>query len=174
MRISGKLSKAWWMSVELLLRIVVGPTLRAFLLRTAGASIGLNVRVYETQFINLGRGFRNLVLEDDVHVGHGCILDLEGTVTIERGAVLSPGVTVMSHADPGSSHGSPLADRHEPVVAGVHIGEYAWLGSRSLVLAGVSVGAQVTIAAGAVVVADVPAGETWGGVPARRLRSEPE
>ena len=169
MKTGGKLVKGWWMVVELLLRIIIVPRIRSRLLRWAGASIGDNVRTYEAQFINLTRGFTNLVVDSDVHIGHGCILDLEGGVTIARGAVLSPGVIILSHSDPGSSHGSPLVAEHGVLIAPVHIGEHAWLGASSVVLAGVSIGDRATIAAGAVVISDVPIGETWGGVPARRL-----
>jgi acetyltransferase-like isoleucine patch superfamily enzyme len=158
------------MIAELILRATIAPRVRGRLLGWCGATIGHNVRVYEAQFINLREGFRNLTLEDDSHVGHGCIIDLEGPVTLKRGAVLAPGVMVLSHSDPGSSHHSPLADEYGVQVAAVVIGEFAWLGARSVVLPGVTIGDGAVVAAGGVVTSDVPSGEVWGGVPARRIR----
>ena len=51
----------------------------------------------------------------------------------------------------------------------VRIGSNVWLGTQVVVLPGVSIGDGAIIGAGAVVTKDVPAGETWGGVPARPL-----
>ena len=50
------------------------------------------------------------------------------------------------------------------------IGNNVWLGAGAVVLHGVSIGDGAVIGANAVVVKDVPAGEIWGGVPARRIR----
>ena len=51
----------------------------------------------------------------------------------------------------------------------VRLGKNVWLGAHVVVLAGVQIGDNAVIGAGAVVTKDVPAGETWAGVPARRL-----
>jgi acetyltransferase-like isoleucine patch superfamily enzyme len=166
---SGKLRKGYWMLVERLIRLAIGPRLRSRLIRWAGADIGENVRIYEAHFINLRRGFRPLRIADDVHVGHGCIIDLEGGVEIGEGAVLSPGVVVMSHSDPGSSHDSPLVEKFGVKADPVQIGRHVWVGANATLLSGTAVGDSATIAAGAVVTTEVPAGETWGGVPARKL-----
>ena len=53
----------------------------------------------------------------------------------------------------------------------IKIGENVWIGAHVVVLPGVSVGDGAIIGAGAVVNRDVPPGETWGGVPARKLVS---
>jgi acetyltransferase-like isoleucine patch superfamily enzyme len=50
------------------------------------------------------------------------------------------------------------------------IGNHVWLAANCIVLQGVTVGDHVVIAAGAVVTSDVPAGEIWGGIPARFLK----
>jgi acetyltransferase-like isoleucine patch superfamily enzyme len=48
------------------------------------------------------------------------------------------------------------------------------IGAGAVILPGIRLGAGCTIGAGAVVTKDVPAGETWVGVPARRQPRFPE
>lgn len=51
----------------------------------------------------------------------------------------------------------------------VTIGQDVWIGAQVVVLPSVTVGDGAVIAAGAVVTKSVPAGEIWGGVPARKI-----
>jgi len=53
---------------------------------------------------------------------------------------------------------------------GVVIGDAAYLGMNASVRQGVTIGAGSTIGMGAAVLHDVPPGQTWAGVPAKRLR----
>lgn len=55
--------------------------------------------------------------------------------------------------------------------APVNIGDDVFIGARSIICKGVSVGDCSIIAAGSVVVKDIPAGELWGGNPAKFIRS---
>lgn len=52
---------------------------------------------------------------------------------------------------------------------GVRIGEAAYLGMNAAVRQGVTIGEGATIGMGATVLTDVPADQTWAGVPARQL-----
>ncbi len=45
-----------------------------------------------------------------------------------------------------------------------------WIGARVIILRGCRIGKRSVIAAGAVVCQDVPPGEIWGGVPAKRIK----
>ncbi|WP_177200061.1 acyltransferase [Sphingomonas rubra] len=113
------------------------------------------------------------------------------TVTIGEGATLSLGsgyvngdASISCFLDVRIGHGVAIGpefmliddDRHQlsgtrgtsgPIVVGDHV----WLGSRVTVLKGVTIGNGAVIAAGSVVTKDVAAGELWGGVPARHLRT---
>jgi sugar O-acyltransferase (sialic acid O-acetyltransferase NeuD family) len=52
----------------------------------------------------------------------------------------------------------------------VSVGECAYLGQRCSVREQLSIGARAVVGMGAVVLQDVPAGEVWAGVPARRIQ----
>jgi serine acetyltransferase len=57
-------------------------------------------------------------------------------------------------------------------LAPVRIGDRATVGVNSVIMAGVTLGEDAIVAAGSVVPPDtaIPAGELWGGIPARRIR----
>lgn len=57
------------------------------------------------------------------------------------------------------------------LAGGVVVGSGAYLGAGALVREGVRIGEGALVGMGSVVLADVPAGQTWAGVPARRLSS---
>lgn len=157
--------------LEKLLRWCIAPRLRAKMLRLCGAKIGKNVRIYEVQLFNLELGFANLRIGDNVHIGPGCRLDLAGPLRINERSTLSPGVTILTHSDPGSSHCSRLVERYPPLIAGVDIGSDCWLGANATLLAGVAIGDLTVIAAGSVVTRSVPPGSLMAGVPARLKKS---
>lgn len=112
---------------------------------------------------------RSMLAEDTV-IGRGSILlaGVVATAQVEVGdhVVCMPGV-VLTHDDRVESFVTLCAG----VVLGgtVTVGRSAYLGMAASVREGRSIGAGSTIGMGAAVVTDVPAGETWAGVPARRL-----
>lgn len=52
----------------------------------------------------------------------------------------------------------------------VTLGEYVKIGAGAVVLPGVTIGTKARVGANAVVTRDIPAGETWAGVPAGSTR----
>lgn len=50
------------------------------------------------------------------------------------------------------------------------IGDYVFIGTRSIICKGVTIGNHSIIAAGSVIVKDIPSDEVWGGNPARFIR----
>lgn len=81
--------------------------------------------------------------------------------------VLMPQVT-LTHDDVLADH--VICAAGAALAGGVRVGQGAYLGTGSLVRENLRVGAWATVGMGAVVLEDVPAGEVWAGVPARRLR----
>jgi acetyltransferase-like isoleucine patch superfamily enzyme len=53
--------------------------------------------------------------------------------------------------------------------APIRLGKNVWLGAQVVVLPGVEIGDNAVVGAGAVLTKSVPAGETWVGVPARKI-----
>jgi serine O-acetyltransferase len=94
-----------------------------------------------------------VVIEPGLYLAHGQVV-IDGIVTIERGVVIFPWVTIGLRA--GVFHGPTIAQ-------GVHIGTGA------KVIGPVKVGAGAQIGANAVVVDDVAAHTTVVGSPARPI-----
>ncbi|GAA1882535.1 NeuD/PglB/VioB family sugar acetyltransferase [Lapillicoccus jejuensis] len=126
--------------------------------------------------MGVGRDRYGVVLDPSVRVpasarvGVGAVL-LAGTVLtadVEVGdhVVAMPHV-VLTHGDVVEDGATLCAG----VVLGgdVRVASGAYVGMAASVRERVTVGEDAVVGMGAVVVTDVPAGETWAGVPARRL-----
>lgn len=106
----------------------------------------------------------------DSAVGPGSVL--------QAGVVLTAGVQVGRHVavmpQAVLSHDDLVAD-HVSIAAGVRlagevvVGEAAYLGAGAVVRENCHIGAAALVGMGSVVLRDVPPGEDWAGVPARRL-----
>ena len=116
------------------------------------------------------------VVHPGVLVPASCTIGV-GTVLL-AGSVLTTAVTVGRHVVvmPGSvlTHDVVLEDAaticaRVALAGGVRIRSAAYLGAGCVVREHVSVGLEATVGMGAVVLRDVPDGEVWAGVPARRL-----
>jgi sugar O-acyltransferase (sialic acid O-acetyltransferase NeuD family) len=94
----------------------------------------------------------NIILGKHVQINLDCTIGHD--VIMNDFATLAPGVHVSGY---------------------VHIGKRAYIGTGAVIINGVKddplvIGDDVIIGAGACVTKSVPAGETWGGIPAKQLR----
>ncbi|RZS40928.1 sugar O-acyltransferase (sialic acid O-acetyltransferase NeuD family) [Herbihabitans rhizosphaerae] len=107
---------------------------------------------------------------DGVRLGEGTVL-LAGAVITAR-QTLGAHVLAMPHVlithDDQVGDFVTLAGR-AALASGVRLGTAAYVGAGALIREGLSVGPGAVIGMGAVVLQDVPAGQIWAGVPARRL-----
>jgi UDP-2-acetamido-3-amino-2,3-dideoxy-glucuronate N-acetyltransferase len=117
------------------------------------AKIGNNVSI--GMFSEIGN---NVVIEDNVRIGAMCFIP-EG-VTIEKNAWIGPNCVMTNDRFPPSGK-----ENWEKIL----IKQGARIGAGSTILPGIEIGEGALIGAGSVVTKNVPTGETWVGVPAKRL-----
>lgn len=105
---------------------------------------------------------------DDVELGANCSVDrgqLVDTV-IGEGTKASNNV-VIGHGCQVGKHNLLVAD--VGLAGSVTTGDYVTIGGQAGVASHLRIGEGAQLAAGAKVMKDVPAGETWGGMPAKLL-----
>ena len=108
----------------------------------------------------------SLKIGDGVFFNYNCSITVAQSVEIGDKCNFANNLVIVDHDHKLGENG---------VVSGlestsVKIGNNVWCGANVTVLRGVTIGDGAVIAAGAVVNKDVPAGEIWGGVPARCIR----
>jgi acetyltransferase-like isoleucine patch superfamily enzyme len=156
--------------------------------RRSGRLIEPSVRVQgELSALN-----ERLVLGEGIHLDHGVILWLgerTGSICLRERVYVGPysylgtsshklniGEDTMIGAHSyiiTENHGTTRKDipysRQSFVGSDVIIGTNVWIGCHATILPGVTIGDNAIIGAGAVVTKNVPPGESWAGVPAKKL-----
>lgn len=136
----------------------------AIALRSLGAAIGSHVYFFSSTEVLAPEG---LTVVGGAHIGRYCQLDARGRITIDREVVIA-GHCLLITAD---------HDPRDPLFRGrlapIHIGAWAWLGSRATILKGVTVGEGAVISAGSVVTRDVSAWTIVAGNPAVAVGDRP-
>lgn len=130
-------------------------------------SLRANIHVGRRVHIGLGSVIwapSNLVIGDDVYIGKGCTIEVDGS--IGRGCLIANRVGLVGRYDHdfkeigvrvrdapwvGDLRPEELGPRHS-----ITIGEDCWIGYGAVVLSGCRVGRGSIVAAGAVVTKDVP------------------
>jgi non-ribosomal peptide synthetase-like protein len=96
----------------------------------------------------------------DVHINSTAIAD-PSMIEFGDGVTIGGSASIMAHY----AQGGYL------IIAPVRIGAGATIGLRAIVMGGVDVGKKAKVLAGSFVLPNtrIPAGETWAGIPARRI-----
>jgi maltose O-acetyltransferase len=97
-----------------------------------------------------------------------CRIDNRGKITIGDNVSISQEVVILTADHQLNSPG------FEGQVRPVTIDNYAWIGTRAMILPGCIIGKGAVIAAGAVVTKSVPPFSVMAGVPAKFVRSRNE
>lgn len=104
-------------------------------------------------------------IHDEVIIGKRCQIQanvlLFNGATLEDDVFLGPGVAIAND--------SKLVDRNAWTAEKTTIKRGAKIGMGALINAGLIIGEYSKIGMGAVVISDIPAHETWVGVPARKV-----
>ncbi len=133
---------------------------RKIFYRLAGISIGpksfihMGARFYETTRIRIGEG---------TIIGYRCFFDGRDSLLIGNHVDIASEVMIYN-----SEHNHNAPD-FGAISAPVTIGDYVFIGPRSIILPGVTIGKGAIVAAGAVVTKDVPPMTVVGGVPAKPI-----
>lgn len=107
-----------------------------------------------------------------VKIGHGCFISTRNwssepyLIRVGNNVAVTQDVWIHTHG------GCRVARREYPdfdVFGKVVIGDWAYIGSGSHIMPGVTIGEGSLIAAGSIVTRSVPAGEVWGGTPAKKI-----
>lgn len=113
-----------------------------------------DIIVFEGGELEIGSGFCN------------CNIKIRCTAKVKIGhkATIGHDVTIMDR------DGHDMGYKGYVPKAPITIGDYVWIGAKSIILKGVTVGDNAVIAAGSVVTKDVPSHTLVGGTPARVLK----
>jgi len=137
----------------------------------------------------------NIILEDDVYIGHytilkgyyknriiigagtwigqQCFLHGAGGITMGKNVGVGPGVKIITSAHAEEGRDKPILHSRTDF-APVVVEDDVDIGIGAIIMMGVTIGRGAQIGAGAVVTRDVPAYAVYAGVPAKRLRMRPE
>jgi acetyltransferase-like isoleucine patch superfamily enzyme len=155
-----------------------------------GSKIGKNTYISERTIINWPHQFtigNNCILESDLHikfsrpwqpgpsiilgdnvfVGRWTEFNICERIEIGNDCLIASGCKFID-----GNHGMDISTtmNTQPLTTSpIQLENNVWLGANVIVLKGVTIGEGAIVAAGAVVTKSIPAGEIWGGIPARKL-----
>ncbi len=117
-----------------------------------GSSIHMGATLYDS---------RNIVIGEDSIIGERAVLDGRGPLYIGNHVDIASEVMIYnSQHDINDEHFTPHTKK-------VKIGDYVFVGPRTIILPGVTIGKGAIVAAGAIVTKDVPPYAIVAGVPAK-------
>ena len=133
------------------------------ILKNEGASIGSYCSIDTGISIHNCKGFENLRIGNNSHVGKNIFFDLRDQIEIGDNSIVSMGCTLLTHVDVTPSRLTKQVKTHQ---APVIISSHAYLGCNVTVLSGVKIGHSSVIAAGSLVRTSVEKETLVAGVPA--------
>jgi hypothetical protein len=113
-----------------------------------------------TAYLNFYYRLMGMKIGDGVTINTTAIAD-PSLIELGEGVTLGGSCSIMGHYAQGGFL----------VLAPVKIGRKATIGLRAIVMGGVTIGEKAKVMAGSFVLpkTTIPAGETWGGIPARKV-----
>jgi acetyltransferase-like isoleucine patch superfamily enzyme len=144
------------------------PRYLGYVLKLLGAKVDLSSNIKEgLVFDNTYFKYSNLTIEENCYIGKKVFLDMPNPIIIKKEAVVSEGVTILTHQDVGNRTLKEFYARRDGSVV---LDEGCWIGANATILCGVKIGKCAVVAAGSVVTKDVPDYTVVGGVPAKVVK----
>lgn len=135
---------------------------KAFICRTAPCC-NSRIEVYSNGELIIGdySGTNNITLlcSKKIHIGNH--------VNIGNGSYIYDS---NFHSLDWQKRKNRIEDIKDAKSAPIYIGNYVFIGARCIIGKGITIGDKSIIAAGSVVTKNIPAGEIWGGNPARFIK----
>jgi len=129
----------------------------------------VGIRIGKSSSVWMGAQFTGEAL-DQIRIGEHCSIAYDSFWVAGAPIIIKDHVVTGHRVEFYTSDHDPddpaFARRDAPIV----IEEYAWIGSRAVILKGVTVGRGAVVAAGSVVTTDVEPFAIVGGNPARPIR----
>jgi maltose O-acetyltransferase len=116
--------------------------------------------------IHIGANFfnpANITIGEDTIIGDHCFLD--GRAPLKIGNHVGIASQVLIYNDEHDINSPDYGNSFGPV----EIGDYVFIGPRTIILPNIKIGKGAVVAAGAIVTKDIPDFEIWGGVPAKKI-----
>jgi acetyltransferase-like isoleucine patch superfamily enzyme len=140
-----------------------------YFLNKLGATIAPTCNIRQgLVFDNTYFKYSNLKVSDNVYIGRKVFLDMVDYIYIEKDAVISEGVSILTHQDVGERM---LSQYYKRKTGSVTLREGSFIGSNATILCGVVIGKCSVVAAGSVVINNVPDFTVVGGVPAKHIKN---
>lgn len=125
---------------------------------------GINMPLDST--IHIGANFfkpSNISIGHDTIIGDHCFMD--GRAPLKIGNHVGIASQVLIYNDEHDINSPNYGNSFGPV----EIGDYVFIGPRSIILPNIKIGTGAVVAAGAIVTKNIPDFEIWGGVPAKKI-----
>ena len=140
--------------------------IKRMLYKVCGMKVMGGVKICSTVKVT---GNMPVTIDECVWVGHETLIVASAPVHIEAYVNIAPRVYIGTGTHEIDTFGRSIAGKGKSLP--ITIGEGAWLCANSTIIAGVNIGKRAIVAAGAVVTCDIPDGELWGGVPAKKIKT---
>ena len=110
------------------------------------------------------------VFIENAFIGRNCVITSKAGIHISEGTMIAE-MVVIRDQDHNLNVSEKMGTRHGFTSAPIIIEKNAWIAAKATILKGVTIGHGAVLAASSVVNRSVPAGELWGGIPGKVIRT---
>jgi len=140
-------------------------------LRKYGANIGDNCIIdsgFKIHRPDSKKPFKNLIIGNDVYIGHNILFDLTDKIIIEDNVAIGGNCQIWTHVGDFIEHQHDKNDYEEKIFP-VTIENGVICYSGVILNPGVLVGKRSRVYALGMVTKNIPDNEIWGGIPAKKI-----